>query len=193
MSASIDTTANATGFVPSVADLSAQANGGAYLRLRSNLNASSNSSSAISTTTRQQTSTTQSVSSAADKSQATEANGARMLFTESDTRRYRDHHGRAVSVEAAATATITRMASDYARVVLAVLALGVMLMSTSIFAHPSLMLLAVLAPVFVANNDLTATSPSSHSSRILRAIAPKRGKSQASLAHLGLHRLVGCV
>jgi hypothetical protein len=192
MPASIDTTANATGFVPSVADLSAQANGGAYARLRSNLNASS-SSSAISTTTRQQTSTTQSVLFAADKSQATEANGARMLFTESDTRRYRDHHGREVSVDATATATITRMASDYARVVLAVLALGVMLMSTSISAHPSFVLLAVLAPVIAASNDLTAASPSSHSSRILRAIAPKRGKQQASLALLSLHRLIGCV
>jgi hypothetical protein len=192
MPASIDTTANATGFVPSVADLSAQANGGAYPWLRSTPNASNNSSSAISTTTRQQTRTTQSVLSATDKSQATEANGARMLFTESDTRRYRDHHGRAVSVDVAAAATITRMASDYARVVLAVLALGVMLMSTSIFAHPSFMLLAVIAPVFVASNDLTAASPSSHS-KTLRAIAPKRGKQQASLAHLSLHRLVGSV
>jgi hypothetical protein len=84
------------------------------------------------------------------------------------------------------------MASDYAFVVLAVVALGVMLMSSSVFAHPSFMLLSVLAPVFVASNDLTAASPSSHP-RILRAIAMKRDKQEASLTHLGLHRLVGCV
>ncbi|KAM0700870.1 hypothetical protein Q7P35_012592 [Cladosporium inversicolor] len=171
--ASLDTTTNATSFVPSVADLSAQANGGAYPRLRSIPTSSNNSSSSASIATQQQTRTTQSASSATDKSQATEANGARMLFTESDTRRYRDHHGRAVSVDVAATTTITRMASDYARVVLAVLALGVMLMSTSIFAHPSFMLLAVLAPVLVTSKDLTAASPGLHS-KILRGTAPRR-------------------
>ena len=190
--ASLDTATNATGVVPSMADLSAQANGGTYPRLRSVPTASSNSSSSASIATHQQTRTTQSVSSTTDKSQATEANGARMLFTESDTRRYRDHHGRAVSVDVATTATITRMASDHACVVLAVLALGAMLMSTFISAHPSLLLLAVLAPVLAKSNDLTAASFSSHS-RILRAIAPRRGKQQASLAHLSLHHLVGCV
>ena len=190
--ASLDTTTNATAFVPSAADLSAQANGGAYPRLRSTPTASNNSSSAISTATQQQTRTTQSVSSTAGASKATEANGARMLFTESDTSRYRDHHGRAVSVDVAATATITRVASDYARVVLAVLALGVMLMSTSIFAHPSFLLLAVLAPVFAATDNWTA-APASSPSRILRTLAPKREKRNASLANLGLHRLVGCV
>ncbi|GAB7334287.1 hypothetical protein MBLNU13_g06320t1 [Cladosporium sp. NU13] len=190
--ASLDTTTNATAFVPSVADLSAQANGGAYPRLRSNPTASNDSSSAISIATQEQTHTTQSVSSTTATSKATEANGARMLFTESDTSRYRDHHGRAVSVDVAATATITRMASDYARVVLAILVLGVMLMSTSIFVHPSFLLLAVLAPVFVANINWTAASPSSHS-RILRTLAPKREKRNASLANLSLHRLVGCV
>lgn len=190
--ASLDNTTNATAFVPSVADLSAQANGGAYPRLRSIPTASNNSSSSVSTATQQQTRTTQSVSSTAATSKATEANGARMLFTESDTSRHRDHHGRAVSVDVAATATITRMASDYARVVLAVIALGVVLMSTSILAHPSFLLLAVLPSVLAASHNWTAATASSHST-ILRALAPKREKRNAPLANLSLHRLVGCV
>ena len=192
ISASLDTTTNATCFVPSVADLSAQANGGAYPRLRSISTATNDSSGSTSTATQQQTRTTSSVPSATDKSNATEANGARMLFTESDTRRYRDHHGRTASLEVAATATITRVASDYARIVMAVLALGVMLISTSISVHPSFLLLAVLAPVIVASNDCTAASTSGHP-RILRALAPKREKQQASLAYLSLHRPLGCV
>jgi len=188
--ASLDPTTNATGFVPSVADLSAQANGGAYPRLRSNPTTSSSSSS--NTATQQQTRSTQSEQSATDKSKATEANGARMLFTESDTKRYRDHHGRAVSLEGPATAAIPDAAYVAARAAMAILALGVMLMSTSVFAHPSFMLLAMLAPVIVASNDRLAASVSSHSS-ILRALAPRRDKQEASLAILGLHRPLGCV
>jgi hypothetical protein len=84
------------------------------------------------------------------------------------------------------------MASDYARVVLAVLALGVMLMSTSIFAHPSFLLLAVLPSVLAASHNWTASPASSHS-KFLRALAPKREKRNAYLANLSLHRLVGCV
>lgn len=192
--ASLDTTTNATGFVPSVADLSAQANGGAYPRLRSIPAASNNSSSSTGTATQQPTRTTQSVPSTTDKSDATEANGARVLFTESDTKRYRDHHGRAASLEVAAAATIMRVASDHARILMAAIALGVMLMltSTSISAHPSFVLLALLAPVTVVSNDSTA-APDRTPSRILRAITPKRGNQRASLARLSLHRLLRCV
>lgn len=223
--ASLDTSTRATGFVPSVADLSAQANGGAYPRLRSTTTASTSStattvathqqttanqtSPSTSVATRQQRTEYQSVSSITDKTQATEANGARMLFTESDTRRYRDHHGRA-SLEGTAPAATPSVAHVVACIAIAILALGVVLTSTSTtaFANPSLVLLAIFAPAFVASNKNTANSPNLQS-RIFRALTSKRpasqakksasfscanaGKQQGSLATFSLHRPLGCV
>jgi hypothetical protein len=180
-----------------VADLSAQANGGAYPRLRSNPTTGSSSSSSIAT--QQQPRTTQTVPSTTDKSSATEANGARMLFTESDTKRYRDHHGRTVSRNGPASAAIPSVAyiDSAARVAMVVLALGAMLlisMSTSIFAHPSFPLLAILTPFFVACTDWTTAALPSSGSRALRAVlGAKREQQQGSLALLGLRRPLGCV
>lgn len=223
--ATLDTSTRATGFVPSVADLSAQANGGAYPRLRSTTTASTRSTSttvatqqqttanqtspSTSVATRQQRTEYQSVSSTTDKTKATEANGARMLFTESDTRRYRDHHGRA-SPQSAAIATTSSMAHVVACIAIAILALGVMLTSTSTltFANPSFLLLAILIPAFVASKNNNAASPNLQS-RILRTLTSKRpesqakipdsfscanaGKKQGPLTRFGLHRPLGCV
>lgn len=189
--ASLDSSTPATGFVPSAANLSAQANGGAYPRLSSIATTSTRSATGLATQ-QQTTQSSQSTLCNTDKSKATEASGARMLFTESDTRRYRDHHGRTVSQEGAATASIRSVAYDLARVALAIFALGVMLMSTSIFAHTSFLLLAIVAPVFVALDDWSASSPSPLS-RAHRALTLKREKQQASLARFSLHRPLGCV
>jgi hypothetical protein len=193
--ASLDTTANATGFVPSVADLSAQANGGAYPRLRSNPTTGSSSSSSIAT--QQQPRTTQTVPSTTDKSSATEANGARMLFTESDTKRYRDHHGRTVSRNGPASAAIPSVAyiDSAARVAMVVLALGAMLlisMSTSIFAHPSFPLLAILTPFFVACTDWTTAALPSSGSRALRAVLGAKREQALSRCSVGAVRWGVC-
>jgi hypothetical protein len=188
--ASLDASAPASGSVPSAANLSAQANGGAYPRLRSTTTI--NSGNATGLATQQQARTSQPTPSTTDKSKATEASGARVLFTESDTRRYRDHHGRAAALEDTAHAASRSVAYAFIRITMAILVLGVMLMSTSVFAHPSLLLLAMLAPVSVALGDQTARS-SSLLSRAHDAFASRRAKHQPSLARFCLHRPLGCV
>jgi hypothetical protein len=188
--ASLEASAPTTGSVPSAANLSAQANGGAYPRLRSTTTA--NSSNATGLATQQQARTNQPTPTTTDKSKATEASGARVLFTESDTRRYRDHHGRAAALEDTASAARRSVAYAFARIAMAILVLGVMLMSTSVFAHPSLLLLAILAPVSVAFDNRTAGS-SSLLSRVHHAFASKRAKHEPSLARFSLHRPLGCM
>jgi hypothetical protein len=192
--ASLDTSAPATGFVPSAANLSAQANGGAYPRLRSTAIASSSNATGLAT--QQQVRTSQPTPSTTNTSKATEASGARMLFTESDTRRYRDHHGRTAAMEDNASIASRSVASAFARIAMAILALGTLLMATSAFAHPSFLLLAILAPVSVVFADRTAAS-SSLISRARGAFASKRAEHQhqlsLSLARFGLRRPLGCV
>jgi hypothetical protein len=80
----------------------------------------------------------------------------------------------------------------FARIAMAILVLGVMFMSTSVFAHRSLLLLAILAPVSVAFGDWTAGS-SSLLPRAQHAFASKRAKHELSLARFSLHRPLGCV
>jgi hypothetical protein len=115
-----------------------------------------------------------------------------VLFTESDTRRYRDHHGRAAALEDTASAARRSVAYVFVRIAMAILMLGVMFMSTSVFAHRSLLLLAILAPVSVALGDWTAGS-SSLLPRAQHAFASKRAKHELSLARFSLHRPLGCV
>jgi hypothetical protein len=78
----------------------------------------------------------------------------------------------------------------FARIAMAILALGVLLMLTSVFARPSLLLLAILAPVSVAFGDRTAVSLLS---RAHGAFASKRAKHQLSLVRFGLLRPLGGV
>lgn len=188
----LDTSTPATGLVPSVANLSAQANGGAYPRPSSNINHSSSATTAAAA--QQQVQAIVPSSSTADKHAATESKGARMLFTESDTRRYRDHHGRSAAVEGFAPTALSGVAHVRARIALAILAISAVMMSTSTFALPSFMLLAfVSSSSSFVHSSWTPSSPSLRSTA-QRILSSKQEKHQASLDRLStLHRPVGCV
>jgi hypothetical protein len=190
--APLDMTAHATSLVPSVNNMSAQANGGAHPRLRTTAATTSSLATQHRTTSNDQPT---------PGIKANEANGPRVLFTESDTRRYRDHHGRADVVENAAATTFSVVAKILAHVAMATaIALGVLLLltSTSMLAHSSSMILLVMllvnsTPVVLAACNNIPTSESLSPTLLSRARHVTAAKRGMLPERFGLHRPVGCV
>lgn len=160
------------------ASLSAQANGGSYPRP-----GSTNILATLQQTTARNSATT--VSTTGSTTSVDKA--PRMLFTESDTRRERDHHGRptaAASLEASPGMVFTA-----ASVAMAVLALGAMLLMTSSYVSSSLLPLAAL----LLTGNLSARLADARSTVHRAIVATSKGHQSMTAYTLGLQRLIGCV
>ena len=171
---------------------SAQANGGAYLRLDTTRTATRTSSTALAT--RQQNCAEKAplaASIATSRNNATEAAAARVLFTESDTHREKDHHGRSSTsvgtIAAIAEANPAHTTMSIARVVLAIVVLALMLNSNR--THAGISVLPAVLLSLAVNNDSTR-------SRLSRAFTVSRQRKQQPTSPFGMIaplRPIGCV
>jgi hypothetical protein len=179
---------------------SAQANGGAYPRLENTTTAAGTTRASSTGLATQQQSRTEMVpmatSIATSVRNATGAAAARMLFTESDTNRQKDHHGRSTSVQtiavaAAANPACTTMVTVIA--MLAVVVLALMLNSkASNASHASCTPISIL-PIglrtLAANNDSTR----SRLSRVFTSSRQRRQQMPSSFGMMAPLQLLGCV
>ncbi|KAM0722765.1 hypothetical protein Q7P37_002207 [Cladosporium fusiforme] len=121
---------------------------------------------------------------------ATDFNGARKIFTETETARYRDHHGRPSALFAESDISSNKLVQTLWTLV-AVVALGAMLLLASAFLYPSIPALAALATVSaISHRDRTWLS--SMRSKAHSAFNQKQRKSRASLTGHTLIRSVCC-
>jgi len=168
---------------------SAQANGGAYPRLETTARTTS---TALATQQRIRAERVRSATSIA-KSSSTEAAADRMLFTESDTNREKDHHGRVASVQTPAAIAEANPASTVMFTALAVLALVVLalMLLNHKHSHAAISILPVVLQGLPDQND-------GMRSRLFRALTSSKQRKQLTTSSFGMMlasslRPLGCV
>ena len=182
---------------------SAQANGGAYPRLENTTTAARTTRASSTGLATQQQSRTEKVpmatSIATSVRNATGAAAARILFTESDTNRQRDHHGRSTTsvqtIAATAAAKSGSMVMVTALAVLAIVVLALMLNLISSNAPNAsnvrdrpITILPIVRTLAV-NNDSTR----SRLSRVLTLSTQRKQQLTSSFGMMAALQLLGCV
>ena len=169
---------------------SAQANGGAYPRLDTTSSATTTSSAALATQQRDRAEKAPLATSIAkSKNNATEAAAARMLFTESETHREKDHHGRSTRLETIAAIAQATPAYTTMFIGLAILAAVVLaLMLSSNRSHAPISILAVAFQTLAAND-----STRSRLSRVFTSSLQRKQQTTSSFGMIAPLRLLGCV
>ena len=167
---------------------SAQANGGAYPRLATT---TTTSSTALA---EQQQSRTEKVPMATSIAKsirnATDAAAARMLFTESDTNRQKDHHGRSTSLQTVAVIAEANLVSTVVLVAMAVLAIiALALMPNSNASRAAISILPVVSQRLAVDND----SARSRLSRVFTLSGQRKQQLTSSLGMMAPLQLHGCV
>jgi hypothetical protein len=174
---------------------SAQANGGAYPRLENTARTTRASSTGLAT--RQQSRTEKvpmATSIATSIRNATGAAAARILFTESDTNRQKDHHGRSASVQTiAVTAAAVNPAYTTMFIAMAVLAVVVLaLMLTSNASNASYAPISIL-PVGLRTLAANSDSTRSRLSRVFASSRQRKHQTTSSFGMMSPLQLLGCV
>lgn len=186
ISASLDSTAPMSLHTTSSSSLSIEANGGSRI-----VNATG---SANGPALQLQTHTTPSLAislARGEGANATDFNGARKIFTEVETNREKDHHGRANTVFTESEtvryrdhhglpATIKTGSNKLGQALctmVALVALGAMLLLASSSLHPSMLVLALLAPASM--NPHNGSWLSTARSKAQSAFTPKQRKLHA--------------
>lgn len=158
---------------PTTAGLATQANGGAGSSVHVSRGQGTRTPTQLVSTN--QLTTTPSAS--------TEASDLRKTFTESDTRRYKDHHGRTSDVSLASTLPSSTLLVNIARVALGIALLVAICLSASSSATTttSMLALALLGKVSTASTDISLSSTSSVLRRQVQSRWGKRGASSGCL------------
>jgi hypothetical protein len=175
---------------------SAQANGGAYLRPEATRIATTTSPTASATQQQNRAEKVPMATSIAKSIRnATSAAAARMLFTESETHRKKDHYGRSTSsVQTIAATAKANPAHTTILIALAVLAIVVLtLMLTSSRPHHATYHFISILPIglqrLAANNE----SARSWLSRVLTVSRQRKQQMTSSFGMMASLQLLGCV
>jgi len=121
---------------------------------------------------------------------ATDAAAARMLFTESDTNRQKDHHGRSTSLQTVAVIAEANLVSTVVLVAMAVLAIiALALMPNSNASRAAISILPVVSQRLAVDND----SARSRLSRVFTLSGQRKQQLTSSLGMMAPLQLHGCV
>jgi hypothetical protein len=170
---------------------SAQANGGAYPRPDTTSTTTTTSPAALATQQQNRAEKAPMATSIAKSIRiATGAAAARMLFTESETRRRKDHHGRSTSVQTMAAIAKASPAHTTIPIVMALLAIVVLaLVLSSTTSHAIIPILVVVLQRLAANND----SMRSRLSRVFTVSRQRKQQMTSSFGMIAPLQLLGCV
>jgi hypothetical protein len=168
---------------------SVQANGGAYLRPDTTRTAATTNPTALATQQQNRAERAPMATSIAKSIRnATGAAAARMLFTESETHREKDHHGRSTSLQpVAARANLAHTTLFIAMAILAVVVFTLVLSSTT--SHAAISILPVVLQRLAANNDSTR----SRLSRVFTVSRQRKQQMTSSFGMIASLQLFGCV
>jgi hypothetical protein len=177
---------------------SAQANGGAYPRPDTARTATTTSPTATATQQQNRAEKAPMATSIAKSIRnATGAAAARMLFTESETHREKDHHGRSTSsvqtIAATAKANPAHTTILIALAVLAVVVLTLMLMPTSNRPHHATYHLVSILPIGLQRLAANKESARSRLSRVLTVSRQRKQRMMSSFGMIASLQLLGCV